>query len=270
MSESFSTDKFTKEGAMEISSQLDDLMDNAGWTGSGLFMQAGGIRMGSGTKLGELISPSLNLKGSTTLTVKVNVRPYSSDSDVMFNVVYGDQVKNLTLQDSATITLQFDDVPDGGKVSFTTGALRKRAVISGIEFYNGQLVEQLDALRAPEETGSDYFRTIEGITDTCYTVNDLNAGHQYRVSLRARYSDATLSDWCTPWTVQLLADEPVESELGDVNADGHIDIADVNILLNIILENDEADNYDGRAYILGNGTVAIDDVNALINILLAL
>ena len=256
---------------MEISAQLDDLMDKAGWTGSGLFMQAGGIRLGSGTKLGELTSPTLDLKGSTKLTVKVNVRPYSADTDVKFNVAYGDQVKNLTLQpeDTSAIILQFDEVADGGKVSFTTSATRKRAVISGIEIYNGEVVEQLDALRAPVETGTDYVRTIEGITDTCYTVSNLNAGHQYRVSLRARFSDETRSDWCTPWTVQLLDDAPVEYEQGDVNGDGRVDIDDVNILLNIILESDNADNYEGRAYILGNDTVAIDDVNALINILLA-
>ncbi len=271
MSETFPIEKFTKEGAMEISTQLDSLMDNAGWTGAGLFMQAGGIRLGSGTKLGELTSPALDLKGSTTLTVKVNVRPYSSDSDVKFNVAYGDQVKNLTLQagDTAAIVLQFDDVTDGGKVSFTTTATRKRAVISGIEFYNGELVEPVGTLRAPVETGNDYARTIEGITDTCYTVTGLNAGHQYRVSLRARFTDETRGDWCTPWTVQLLGDLPIEYEQGDVNGDHRVDIDDVNILLNIILENDSADNYDGRAYILGGDTVAIDDVNALINILLA-
>ena len=57
---------------------------------------------------------------------------------------------------------------------------------------------------------------------------------------------------------------------GDVNGDGHVDVDDVNILINIILERDSADNYGGRAYITGGDTVSVEDLNALINILLAL
>ena len=57
---------------------------------------------------------------------------------------------------------------------------------------------------------------------------------------------------------------------GDVNADGVVDIADVNIVINIMLGRDSADNYDGRAYITENDTnVDIADVNAVINLMLA-
>ncbi len=55
---------------------------------------------------------------------------------------------------------------------------------------------------------------------------------------------------------------------GDVNGDGSIDIADVNILINIMLGRDNADNYDGRAYVTAGDTeVDIADVNAVINIM---
>lgn len=56
---------------------------------------------------------------------------------------------------------------------------------------------------------------------------------------------------------------------GDVNADGLVDIADVNIIINIMLGKDSADNYDGRAYLTeGDTDVDIADVNASINLML--
>ncbi|MBQ0116125.1 MAG: dockerin type I repeat-containing protein [Bacteroidales bacterium] len=51
---------------------------------------------------------------------------------------------------------------------------------------------------------------------------------------------------------------------GDVNNDGSVDIKD----LNIVLGQDDAANYDGRADVNGGGQVAIVDVNAIINLIL--
>lgn len=55
---------------------------------------------------------------------------------------------------------------------------------------------------------------------------------------------------------------------GDVNGDGEVDVTDVNILINIILGKDSADNYDGRADVTGDGNTDVSDVNSLINIIL--
>ena len=55
---------------------------------------------------------------------------------------------------------------------------------------------------------------------------------------------------------------------GDVNADGVVDIADVNILINIILGNDDPLNYGDRAFVTGRDIVDIADVNATLNIIL--
>ena len=56
---------------------------------------------------------------------------------------------------------------------------------------------------------------------------------------------------------------------GDVNGDGMVDVSDVNIVINIMLGKDSADNYDGRAYLTqGDTTVDVSDVNAVINIML--
>lgn len=64
-----------------------------------------------------------------------------------------------------------------------------------------------------------------------------------------------------------VPDGPVYDK-GDVNGDGVVDVSDANIVINIILGNDDAANYDGRADVTGDGDVDVADVNALINIIL--
>ena len=56
--------------------------------------------------------------------------------------------------------------------------------------------------------------------------------------------------------------------LGDVNLDNKVDVTDVNIVVNIILGKDSADNYDGRADVDNSDAVDVSDVNAIVNILL--
>ena len=63
------------------------------------------------------------------------------------------------------------------------------------------------------------------------------------------------------------ADEPAYAD-GDVNGDNKVDGTDLNILINIILGKDQADNYDGRANVDHQGGVDGNDLNSLINILL--
>lgn len=55
---------------------------------------------------------------------------------------------------------------------------------------------------------------------------------------------------------------------GDVDGDGAVDISDVNILINIVLGSDSAENYNGRADVNGDGTVDISDANEVINTML--
>lgn len=58
---------------------------------------------------------------------------------------------------------------------------------------------------------------------------------------------------------------------GDVNLDGKVDVGDINILVNIVLGTDSADNYDGRAYITeGDTIVDVGDINEVINIVLGM
>ncbi|MCQ2289342.1 MAG: xylanase [Muribaculaceae bacterium] len=69
-------------------------------------------------------------------------------------------------------------------------------------------------------------------------------------------------------TTTITLDKPETSLHGDVNGDNTVDISDLNILVNIILGTDKAENYGGRAYVSGGTSVDIADVNALLNLIL--
>ena len=58
------------------------------------------------------------------------------------------------------------------------------------------------------------------------------------------------------------------AELGDINADGSIDVADINILVNMMLARTEQDQ--SGADIDHNGSVDVADINTLINIMLGI
>lgn len=69
------------------------------------------------------------------------------------------------------------------------------------------------------------------------------------------------------FTVKMVSDAP--AIVGDVNGDGEVDVIDINVLINIMLGNDDASNYDGRAHVTdGDTEVDIADINAVINIML--
>ena len=56
---------------------------------------------------------------------------------------------------------------------------------------------------------------------------------------------------------------------GDVNGDGKVDVADINVVIDIILELDDASKYGGRADVDKDGKVDVADINAVIDIILA-
>ena len=57
---------------------------------------------------------------------------------------------------------------------------------------------------------------------------------------------------------------------GDVNADGTVDVTDLNIIMDIVLGLDNPDKYGGRANLNGDTVVDIADINLIINIILGI
>ncbi|MCQ2287926.1 MAG: leucine-rich repeat protein [Muribaculaceae bacterium] len=72
---------------------------------------------------------------------------------------------------------------------------------------------------------------------------------------------------CEPWA-PFFENKPVVYKTGDVNADGNVDVSDLNVVLNIVLGKDDAAKYDGRADVNGDKNIDVSDLNKIINIIL--
>ncbi|MBQ0068435.1 MAG: hypothetical protein KBT09_01580, partial [Bacteroidales bacterium] len=107
---------------------------------------------------------------------------------------------------------------------------------------------------------------ITGITDTSYNVQNLLDGASYQYRVKAIFNNKSESGWSNVEEVEL---KKPSTKPGDVNGDGTVDIADVNSLVSIILEQKTAADFPGKADINGDGNVDIADINAIIAIILA-
>lgn len=113
-------------------------------------------------------------------------------------------------------------------------------------------------------TGSDT-RTVTGIQNRNYTLENLTAGAMYSYKVKALYTDGTESLWSNIQQVTLLAGAAYE--IGDVNTDGAVNISDVTALIDYLLGggNINADYADVNE----DSGINIADVTALIDKLLA-
>ncbi|MBR5102069.1 MAG: M6 family metalloprotease domain-containing protein [Muribaculaceae bacterium] len=267
LEETFPEEKFVGAGSDDISSSLDDYMDNAGWTGSRLFRALGGIRLGNSRTYGELITPELDYGTAEKITVAFDACTYGSDSKCDL-VVGGD---TLNIPDGNVKSYQVViDATD--KVTFATTTKSKRVVLSSIRIYQGE-VDAIDEapLREVTVTGDSSLLTITGIVDTTYTVTDLVEGGTYFYMVKAVYVDGE-SAWSKSETITLLSDEPTPPDplIGDVNGDGEIDVKDVTMLIAYIL----GDSPEGFVIENANvnqdpdGEIDVQDVTALINMIL--
>ena len=59
-----------------------------------------------------------------------------------------------------------------------------------------------------------------------------------------------------------------EGMAGDVTADGKVDVADVNAVINIILKTKTSDDYIGNADLNNDNKIDVSDVNEIINMIL--
>ena len=134
-----------------------------------------------------------------------------------------------------------------------------------IEVYSGDATTL--NLRAAE-TGDDTYRLIECITDINYIVKNLLAAGTFTYGVKAIYTNGTESEWSNIETVTLSDQPDPEYILGDVDGNGEVDVTDVNILINIILNKDQAENYGPRAYVTDDDEIDVTDVNMVINIIL--
>jgi hypothetical protein len=136
--------------------------------------------------------------------------------------------------------------------------------IEDIKIYAGDL-NAVNALRMAQETGDENSRLITGITDKFYTVENLAAAGTFLYRVKALYTDGTESAWSNVEEVTLF-ENGHGYELGDVNHDGSVNIADVTALIDSLLGSREV--CEICADVKADGDINIADVTALIDLLL--
>lgn len=116
-----------------------------------------------------------------------------------------------------------------------------------------------------ECTGEGNTISIPDITNKNYTLENLTAGAMYSYKVKALYTDGTESLWSNIEQVTLLSGPAYE--LGDVNTDGAVNIADVTALIDYLLGSGNI-NTD-YADVNEDSEINIADVTSLIDKLLA-
>jgi hypothetical protein len=232
-----------------------------GWTYNGsVYLEGGYISISSGY---SIFSPELDLTGFDKVTVVVRAKnEYSWTNSAI-------SVKTSVDSKYAEFTTEFADYT----FVLNCGGSEKIEIYSELYYPNIQSVKvYAGEVTAPQlratETGDDTWRTITGITDKFYTVNNLVAEGTFLYKVKAIYTDNTESAWSNTQMVTLFDNGPAPHEyaVGDVNHDKEVNIADVTALVDYLLGNGEI--CLTCANVNGDEDVNIADVTALIDRLL--
>ena len=219
------------------------------------------------TTYGALVSPTLDLTGNNKITVVARVKSYYPSS-------YGvGQVRISTGSAQSDYTLGSSDEDDFQEISVVLNCsssdrvrVQARAnyiAIQSVYVYPGDITDNAK-LRA-NETGDAAYRLITDITERFYTVTGLEAEGTYVYKVKALFVDGTESEWSNQQEVTLFQNGH-GFELGDVNHDGTISIADVTTLVDYLLG--DAEICEICSDLNGDTLISIADATALIDMLL--
>ena len=153
----------------------------------------------------------------------------------------------------------------GEKITITSTDEYFSPEMSMVKVYSGD-VNELNTLNAVNEDGDADYRFITGITNKFYTVKNLAEAGTFYFKVRAVYSDGTESHWSNFQRVTLF-EGGHNYQVGDINHDGTVTIADVTDLIDALLSGGEV--CEICADVNGDSIVTIADVTDLIDNLLS-
>ena len=244
--------------------KVGNYCDNPGWTGSFVYLGAGGCFIVGGQKyVGSLTTPAINPAADGKITVRFNARYYGNENSSAL-VTCGDTELSIPLTRMATqYAVVFENVTPGAKVTFGCTGRAQR-------FYLDDVVVTTGDDRDPVEMGEDATEVlvIPGITSTSYNVTGLNTGATYRFLVVTRFADQVTKK-SNLQLVTLTAQEEHNYTAGDVNHDSAIDIRDVVVLIDCLLSGFNENTCAICADVNGDDDVNIRDVTRLIDILLS-
>lgn len=208
---------------------------------------------------GTIKTPAYNLNGYDKMTVVIKGAAYYYDnSTISISTNVGSQ--ELALSNEMTDYIVVLDCAAADAV--TIQSLNNYTSVKQVTVYGG--VYSPSRLNVAEQ-GDATHRLITGITDHFYTVRNLEAAGTYIYKVKSLFTDGTESDWSNVETVILSGHG---YELGDVNHDGKLNIADVTDLINILLGSSSEGLCPICADVNQDTILSIADVTDLINILL--
>ena len=270
---------FTELAAAETSSgQLSNVASSASnylptdWTAqTGLWVNDGFIISGNlnGNVCG-ITSKTYDFTGYDKVTVVMSAYSYYAsyygNAVITVKTSAGSQNVTLATDDFTTYTIVLD-VAESDQVVFE--GYENLFAIEDIKIYAGDLnATNALTMRLASETGDADYRLIEGITpDKFYTVKDLTAEGTFLYRVKALYIDGTESGWSNVEEVTLF-ENGHGYQVGDVNHNGTVDIADVTALIDYLLSSD-SEICEICADVNGDGNVDIADVTALTDMLLS-
>ena len=270
-------DKFRAEsdGSQDISGSLNQYTDMPGWTGSKVYKGIQGAKLGTGSAIGYMVTPTMENE-SGTLTIYVEAAVYNKDAsylDVSVLDANGndlmDEAWSIDLTKYGRGTFVLSGTPSEYKVKFTTIAKSRRLYLKKVLIFDGQITqEQIEALEegtsATPAASPDITTLFTGITGTEYTFADLKPETNYTVQVQTVDSEGNTSKWSDAVSLTTLA-EPTFA-IGDVNRDGVVSIADVTMLVNLVLSSAEPTR---EADVDGDGQLSVADVTRLVDLILA-
>ena len=250
--------KCTNESSTNVASQLNNYCDNSGWSGSYVYQAVGGLRLGATSYNGILQTPAIDLSGTGgKVSVKFTARAYDTDTDCPLTVSCGGSSESLTIpsSDEGSFIVVLDCAADAGqRIRFATTVKKKRVVITGVEIYEGNILEQSNEGEAIE---------FAGITATHYLVTGLQPETTYAYDVKALYG-SEFSGWSNMVEVLTLAGGG--HVYGDVNGDGQVTSVDITCIYNYLLNGDTT--FLATCDVDGDGSVSSVDITCIYNILL--
>ena len=245
--------------------KVGDYCDNPGWTGSFVYLGAGGCFIVGGQKyVGSMTTPQLYPDADGRITVRFSARYYGNENSSVL-VTCGDTQLSVPLTRMATTyALVFDDVAPGARVTFGCTARAQR-------FYLDDVVVTTGDDRDPVEMGPDGagFLVVPDLTATTCDVTGLSTGATYRFLAVTRFADLVTRK-SNVQLVTLLDQEQHTYSAGDVDHNGAVDINDVALLISCLLNGWDDGICSTCANVDGVGGIDINDVAGLIDIVLGM
>ena len=236
------------------SSRLDEITDIAGWSGYKVYRGNGYVILGSSAKKGWISTPPVDMRGNNGLiTVKVTAMCTGNEIAVPLKISCGSSDSTVIVTNDNTRHTVLLPCP-----ATATAATRLENSIAGKRVRLSQLEVIAGDDCSPINT--DKMSFVEGITDLSCHLDGMLPGF-YGLRVQAVYSDGTVSPWSNRMYVQL------DWKPGDVNRDNEVNIADVNAILDVIM-NQTYEVSMSMSDVNGDGEINIADINFLIDMIL--